>query len=115
MKKKTIVLIGTLDTKREEIYFIEKLIKKKGIYGAISSIRLETAAKKGPVKVFIPTKGFCEPDKEGSDLFEPQGNQAFTESLKQNLNPTIPLVEVNAYTNDPEFVDLVTEAFIKMV
>jgi len=34
MKKngvKTILLIGTLDTKEEEILFIEKLIKKRGI------------------------------------------------------------------------------------
>jgi len=69
---------------------------------------------KGPLKVFIPLKGFCAPDKEGSELFDPEGNTAFINSLKKDLNKHIPIVEVNAHINDSEFIDLATEEFIKM-
>lgn len=70
---------------------------------------------KGPLKVFIPLKGFCAPDKEGSVLFDPEGNTAFINSLKKNLDKHIPIVEVNAHINDPEFIDLATEEFIKII
>ena len=70
---------------------------------------------KGPLKVFIPLKGFCAPDKEGSALFDPEGNSAFINSLKKNLNKQIPIIEVNAHINDSEFIDLATKEFIKMI
>lgn len=70
---------------------------------------------KGPLKVFIPLKGFCAPDKEGAVLFDPEGNDAFINSLKKDLNKHVPIVEVNAHINDLEFIDLATEEFIKMI
>jgi len=70
---------------------------------------------KGPVKVFIPLQGFCAPDKEGSVLFDPEGNDAFINSLKKDLDKRIPIVEVNAHINDSEFIDLATEEFMKMI
>jgi len=70
---------------------------------------------KGPLKVFIPLQGFCAPDKEGSELFDPEGNTAFINSLKKDLDKHIPIVEVNAHINDSEFIDLATEEFIKMI
>lgn len=70
---------------------------------------------KGPLKVFIPLKGFCAPDKEGSELFDPEGNTAFINSLKKDLDKHIPMVEVNAHINDPEFIDLATEEFIEII
>ena len=70
---------------------------------------------KGPLKVFIPLKGFCAPDKEGSVLFDPEGNTAFINSLKKDLDKYIPIVEVNAHINDSEFIDLAAGEFIKMI
>lgn len=70
---------------------------------------------KGPLKVFIPLKGFCAPDKEGLVLFDPEGNTAFINSLKKNLDKHVSIVEVNAHINDSEFIDLATEEFIKMM
>lgn len=70
---------------------------------------------KGPLKVFIPLKGFCAPDKEGSELFDPEGNTAFINSLKKDLDKHIPIVEVNAHIDDPEFIDLATEEFIEII
>ena len=70
---------------------------------------------KGPTRVFIPLKGFSYPDREGLPHWEPEGNQAFIDSLKAHLNPSIPWVELNAHINDPEFIDPVTEAFLLMM
>jgi uncharacterized protein (UPF0261 family) len=70
---------------------------------------------KGPVSVCIPLRGFCEPDKEGSELFDPEGNIAFMDSLKKCLSKNIPIVEVDAHINDSEFIDIATEEFLRLV
>ena len=70
---------------------------------------------KGLLKIFIPLKGFCAPDKEGSELFDPEGNKAFINSLKEDLDKHIPIIELDAHINDSEFIDLMTEEFIKMM
>jgi uncharacterized protein (UPF0261 family) len=70
---------------------------------------------KGPTRVFIPLKGLCYPDRKGLPIWEPEGNQAFIDSLKTHLNPSISVVELNAHINDPEFIDPVTEAFLLMM
>jgi len=70
---------------------------------------------KGPVKVFIPLKGFSFPDREGHPHWEPEGNQALIDALKRNLNPGIPIVELDAHINDPGFIDPVVDEFITMM
>jgi uncharacterized protein (UPF0261 family) len=79
----------------------------------------EIAAKlnqaKGPVKVFIPLKGFSFPDREGLPHWEPEGNQVFIDALKKHLDDAIPLVELDAHINDPEFIDPVIDAFMAMM
>jgi len=81
--------------------------------GKIVAEKLNRA--KGLTRVFIPLKGFSYPDREGFPHWEPEGNQAFINSLKAHLNQSIPLVELNAHINDPEFIDPVTEAFLLMM
>jgi uncharacterized protein (UPF0261 family) len=70
---------------------------------------------KGPVRVFIPSRGFSYPDRENLPHWDPQGNQAFVDSLKDNLKPSVPLTELDAHINDPEFIDPVVEAFLSMM
>lgn len=70
---------------------------------------------KGPTRVFIPLRGFSYPDRENLPHWEPEGNQAFTNSLKTHLNPSIPVIELDAHINDPEFIDPVIEAFLLMM
>jgi len=70
---------------------------------------------KGPTRVFIPLRGFSYPDRENLPHWEPDGNQAFIHSLKNYLNPSVPLIELNAHINDPEFIDPVTETFLSMM
>ncbi len=70
---------------------------------------------KGPVKVFIPLKGWSFPDREGLAHWEPEGNEALVDALKDNLDPAIPLVELDAHINDPDFIDPVVEEFMVMM
>jgi uncharacterized protein (UPF0261 family) len=70
---------------------------------------------RGLVKVFIPLRGFSYPDREGLPHWEPEGNQVFIDSLKKNLRPSIPVTELDAHINDPEFIDPVAKAFISMM
>ena len=78
----------------------------------------EIAAKlnraKGPVKVFIPLKGFSFPDREGLPHWEPEGNQVFIDALKKHLDDSIPLVELDAHINDADFIDPVIDEFMAM-
>ena len=70
---------------------------------------------KGPIRVFIPLRGFSYPDRKDLPHWEPEGNRAFIDSFKANLSPSIPVVELDAHINDPEFIDPVTEAFLSMM
>lgn len=81
--------------------------------GKLVSEKLNSA--KGPTELFIPLKGFSFPDRENLPHWDPEGNQAFIEALKANLKPNIPLVELDAHINDPEFIDPVTERFLELM
>jgi len=66
-------------------------------------------------RVFIPLKGFSYPDREGLPHWEPEGNRAFIDGLKNQLKNTIPVAEIPAHINDPEFMDPVVESFLDMM
>ena len=81
--------------------------------GRIVAEKLNRA--KGPTHLFIPLKGFSYPDRENHPHWDPEVNRAFIDSLKATLNPSIPLTELDAHINDPEFIDPVTEVFLSMM
>jgi uncharacterized protein (UPF0261 family) len=70
---------------------------------------------RGPMKIFIPLRGFCLPDREGWPNWDPEGDQAFIKALKENIQPSIPIVEIDAHINDPEFIDPVVHEFLVMM
>jgi len=81
--------------------------------GKIVAEKLNRA--KGPTRLFIPLRGFSYPDRVGFPHWEPEGNQAFIDALKKNLGKSIPVIELDAHINDPEFIDPVVEAFLEMM
>jgi uncharacterized protein (UPF0261 family) len=81
--------------------------------GRITAEKINRA--KGPTRVFLPLRGLSFPDREGLPHWEPEGNRAFFESLKAHLAPSIPVVELDAHINDPEFIDPVADAFLAMM
>jgi len=81
--------------------------------GKITAEKINRA--QGPIRVFIPLRGFSFPDRENLPHWEPEGNLAFIETLKAHLRPSIPLQELDAHVNDPEFIDPVADAFLSMM
>jgi len=81
--------------------------------GKLTAEKLNRA--KGPTRVFIPLRGFSYPDRENLPHWEPEGNRAFIEALKAQLRPSIPLKELDAHINDPQFIDPVADAFLSMM
>jgi uncharacterized protein (UPF0261 family) len=81
--------------------------------GRITAEKLNRA--KGPTQVFIPLRGFSFPDREQLAHWEPEGNRAFIDALKARLDRAIPLHELDAHINDPDFIDPVAETFLAMM
>jgi uncharacterized protein (UPF0261 family) len=48
---------------------------------------------------------------EGGSTYDPEGDQAFFETLKKSLNPDIPVIEEKMHINEEPFADRVFEAF----
>lgn len=72
-------------------------------------------AAKGPVKVFIPRKGWSELDAPDQPFWWPEADQAFIDSLKKGLRPDIPVIELDYNINDPEFATAVAQALLDML
>lgn len=70
---------------------------------------------KGPVYVFVPLKGFSYPDREGLPHWDPEANLIFINTLKENLDSSIPLEEIDAHINDKEFIDIVVKRFLSFM
>jgi len=90
-------------------------LKPDELVQVAKEIAVKLNRAKGPVRVFVPLKGFSFPDREGLPHWEPEGNQVFIDSLKKHLDDSIPLVELDAHINDPEFIDPVIDAFMVMM
>jgi uncharacterized protein (UPF0261 family) len=80
--------------------------------GRIVAERLNEA--RGPVRVVAPTRGFSLADAEGGDLWDPEADRAFLQSLQDALRPDIPYEAVDAHVDDPAFADVVAERYLTM-
>ena len=52
--------------------------------------------------VVAPTRGFSLADAEGGDLWDPEADQAFRDSLQTSLRPDIPYETVDAHVDDAD-------------
>jgi len=66
---------------------------------------------KGPVKFFVPLKGWSAIDREGSILYDPEGDRVFIDALKEGLNPQVEIVDVSCNLEDFEFAEAMVKAF----
>jgi uncharacterized protein (UPF0261 family) len=88
---------------REELEITGKLVAEK----------LNRA--KGPVCLFLPLRGLSYPDREGLPHWDPEENQFLFDTIKKHLSPRIPVREIDAHINDPEFIDPVVDQFLEML
>ncbi len=69
---------------------------------------------RGPCAVLIPLKGWSSLDREGAALYDPEADRAFVKTLKKELKPDVPVVEVDLHLNTPEFGKEAVELFHKI-
>lgn len=67
---------------------------------------------KGPVTVLIPLRGVSMIDSPGGPFWWPEADQALNDSLKANLRPDIPVIEMDNNINDPEFAARCAEVLL---
>jgi uncharacterized protein (UPF0261 family) len=70
---------------------------------------------KGPVKFFIPSKGWSTLSVEGTDLYDPEADAAFAPALREHLRPDIEVSELPMEMNSPEFAGALVGALESMV
>jgi uncharacterized protein (UPF0261 family) len=80
--------------------------------GRMVAERLNEA--RGPVHVVAPTRGFSLADAEGGDLWDPEADQAFLDSLRRSLRPDIPYETVDAHVDDEQFADVVARRYLTL-
>jgi uncharacterized protein (UPF0261 family) len=81
--------------------------------GRMVAERLNEA--RGPVRVVIPTAGFSLADSEGGDLWDPEADGAFTDSLRDALRADIPFEAIDAHVDDAEFAELVADRYLTLL
>jgi uncharacterized protein (UPF0261 family) len=81
--------------------------------GQLVAERLNEA--RGPVRVVVPSRGFSLADAEGGDLWDPQADHAFVESLRAALRPDIEFEVVDAHVDDADFAELVADRYLTLL
>jgi len=79
--------------------------------GRITALKLNRAS--GPVTVLIPLQGISAIDKVGGPFYSPTALSAYRSALKESLNPTIRLIELDAHINDDVFARVAAELLME--
>jgi uncharacterized protein (UPF0261 family) len=72
-------------------------------------------AATAPVAVLVPLRGVSMLDSEGHEFWDPEADAACFDTIRANLKPGIPFVEVDANINDDEFSKRVAETLLGML
>jgi len=72
-------------------------------------------AATAPVAVLLPLKGVSMLDSEGHEFWDPAADAACYDAIRSGLKPGVPLIEVDANINDPEFSGKVAETLAEML
>jgi uncharacterized protein (UPF0261 family) len=72
-------------------------------------------ASTGPVAILLPLKGVSQLDSPGGPYWDPEADAACYDAIKANLRPGIPVIEMDANINDPEFAERAVEELLGMM
>jgi uncharacterized protein (UPF0261 family) len=70
---------------------------------------------KGKVAILLPLKGVSMLDSPENSFWNPEADNACYTSIKENVNPGIPVIEMDANINDPEFAQKAAELLLEML
>ena len=69
----------------------------------------------GPTVVVVPNQGLSPANRRGKALYDPEADRAFVEALRQNLKPSIRIVELEAHINDELFAKRAVELLCELM
>jgi uncharacterized protein (UPF0261 family) len=72
-------------------------------------------AATAPVVILIPLRGVSQLDSPGGAFWDPLADRACFETIKKDLRPGIPVIEMDNNVNDPEFADRVAQTLLDML
>ncbi len=72
-------------------------------------------ASSAPVTIILPLKGVSMLDSKGDRFWDPETDKACFDAIKKNLNPGIPVIEMDNNINDREFSAKVAEIMLAML
>jgi len=87
-------------------------VRDNRILGKTIADKLNQA--RGPVVVLWPKNGLSTLDRKGRPYWDPEADMALLKALKRHLDLRIPVIESDAYINDPDFAQVVFMAFEKI-
>jgi uncharacterized protein (UPF0261 family) len=70
---------------------------------------------KGPAYVLIPKRGWSEADRYGMELFDPEIDEIFVDSLRGVIRPEIPIEEMDVHISEPAFARRAVELLDDMI
>ncbi len=74
---------------------------------------------RGPARVLIPSKGFCQANIPGGPLYEPESDSGFLEGLNEELKRTgtrnVKVEVLDMHINDPSFAEAVAKKMDDMI
>ena len=73
------------------------------------------AGQAGKVSVLIPLGGVSMLDSDGDRFWDPSADQACYDALKNDLRADIPMIEMDANINDPEFAERAVSLLLEML
>ena len=73
------------------------------------------AAQSDNVAVLIPLGGVSMLDSEGDRFWNPSADHACFDAIKENLRADIPLIEMDANINEPQFAEKAVAMLLEMV
>lgn len=72
-------------------------------------------ASTAPVALLLPLRGVSMLDSPGGPFWDPEADQACFDTIKRNLRPGIPVYELDANINDPEFSGAVAQTLLELL
>ncbi len=91
-------------------------VEENRVMGRIFAERANAAAAAGaPVAMLIPTRGVSILDGDGERFCDRVADQAFTDALRADLNPSVPVVELAANINDAVFSTRAVEMMLGLL
>ena len=69
----------------------------------------------GPVTVLLPLRAISVISKSGQPFYDPEADKALFAAIKENLRPEIPVVEIDADINSPEFAKACAETLLASI